>query len=363
MERVLANKANYLAEHGYDVSIITTDQKNGKPFFALSPRIKCYDLDVNYSENNGKGIANKVLHYPFKQWKHKKKLTKLLNRLQADIVISMFGNDVSFISKIKDGSKKALEVHFSRFKRLQYGRKGLWKWIDAFRNKADLRLVNTFDRFVVLTHEDQAYWGDLTNMEVIPNARSFNPAETAPLDEKKVIAIGRYDYQKGFEYLIDAWKMVHNKHPEWQLDIIGEGEFRKQLQCRIDENNLNGNIHLKPPTTHIEEVYLKSSILAMSSRYEGLPMVLLEGQAFGLPIVSFECKCGPKDIVTNGVDGFLVQEGNVRELADKIIQLIEDEPLRKKMGRMAKRNSERFSEPVIMNKWVKLFNHLENREV
>jgi glycosyltransferase involved in cell wall biosynthesis len=360
MERVLANKANYLAEHGYEVIIITTDQKNREPFFALSPRIKCYDLNVNYSENNGKGIVNKVLHYPFKQRKHKKTLTQLLNRLQADIVISMFGNDVSFISKIKDGSKKVLEVHFSRFKRLQYGRKGLWKRVDAFRNKADLRLVNTFDRFVVLTHEDQAYWGDLANMAVIPNARSFNPAEKALLDDKKVIAIGRYDYQKGFEYLIEAWKFVHNKHPEWELDIIGEGEFRKQLQCRIDEDNLSSNIHLKSPTSHIEEVYLKSSILAMSSRYEGLPMVLLEGQAFGLPIVSFECKCGPKDIITNGEDGFLVQEGNVWELANKIIQLIEDETLRKKMGRMAKVNSERFSEPIVMSKWVELFNNLVN---
>jgi glycosyltransferase involved in cell wall biosynthesis len=362
MERVLANKANYWVEHGHDVNIITTDQKNHEPFFKLSSRIKHCDLGVNYSENNDKGLWNKILHYPFKQRKHKKGLTKLLNHLQADIVISMFDNDVSFVSKIKDGSKKVLEVHFSRLKRLQYRRKGIWKWMDAIRNKSDLKLVNTFDKFVVLTEEDKVYWGDLPNMEVIPNARSFNPAETARLDEKKAIAIGRYNYQKGFEYLIDAWKIVYKEHPDWKLDIVGDGELRMQLQHRINENNLSDCVHLKYPTSHIEDVYLQSSILTLSSRYEGLPMVLLEGQAFGLPIISFACKCGPKDIITHGEDGFLVPEGNVPELADRIIQLIEDDELRKKMGQKAKIHSERFSEPVIMAQWDRLFNNLLNEK-
>jgi glycosyltransferase involved in cell wall biosynthesis len=358
MERVLANKANYLAKQGCDIIIITTDQKNRKPFFPLSSPIQCYDLDINYAENNNKGFINKVLHYPFKQCKHKKRLTKLLNHLQADIVISMFDNDVSFISKIKDGSKKVLEVHFSRFKRLQYGRKGIWKWVDALRNKADLKQVKTFDKFVVLTEEDKEYWGDLPNMEVIPNARSFNPVETSLLNEKKVIAIGRYDYQKGFEYLIDAWTIVHPGHPEWKLDIIGDGPLRTSFQRRINDNHLGDCVHLEYPTSHIEEKYLHASILTLSSRYEGLPMVLLEGQAFGLPIVSFACKCGPKDIITPGEDGFLVPEGNVSELADRIIQLIENDELRKKMGQKAKINSERFAEQVIMAQWDRLFNNL-----
>jgi glycosyltransferase involved in cell wall biosynthesis len=360
MERVLANKANYLAERAHEVIIITTDQKNRVPFFALSPQIQCYDLDVNYADNNDKGFANKVLCYPFKQWKHKQELTKLLNRLQADIVVSMFDNDVSFISQIKDGSKKVLEVHFSRFKRLQYGRKGIWKWVDAFRSKSDLKIVKAFDKFVVLTEEDKGYWGDLPNLEVIPNARSFNPTEIARLEEKKVIAIGRYDYQKGFEYLIDAWEIVHMEHPDWELYIIGDGELRVQLQCRVDDLNLNNCVHLKYPTSHIEDAYLQSSILTLSSRYEGLPMVLLEGQALGLPIVAFACKCGPRDIITHGEDGFLVPEGNVPELAGRIIQLIEDDELRKKMGQKAKINSERFAEPVVMVQWDRLFNNLLN---
>ena len=110
MERVLANKANYLVGHGYEVFIVTTDQRGRQPFFSLDERIWCYDLDINYEENNGKSLLNKILHYPFKQWKHRRRLSGLLGELNADRVISMFCNDVSFLWKLNDGSLKVLEI-------------------------------------------------------------------------------------------------------------------------------------------------------------------------------------------------------------------------------------------------------------
>jgi glycosyltransferase involved in cell wall biosynthesis len=362
MERVLANKANYLVGHGYEVIIITTDQKNREPFFDLSPRIECYDLDINYAENNGKGFLNKILHYPFKQWKHRKRLTKLLNELKVDVVMSMFCNDVSFIGKIGDGSKKALEIHFSRFKRLQYGRQGIWKWIDAFRNRTDGKIVGKFDRFIVLTEEDKSYWGDLPNIEVIPNAKNDWGNHTAALDNKVAIAVGRYDYQKGFDRLIEAWRLVHSRLPEWKLKIVGDGELRENLEVLIDQHDLCNVVELKTPTPDILTEYLDASLLAMSSRYEGLPMVLLEAISVGLPVVAFDCKCGPKDIITDVENGFLAPEGDVHALAERIIQLMEDDELRKKMGQMAKINSERFAEPIIMAQWDRLFNDLLERK-
>jgi len=358
MERVLVNKANYLTEQGCEVIIITTDQKNREPFFALSPQIRCYDLDINYAENNDKGFVDKVLHYPFKQRKHKKSLTNLLNVLQADIVISMFCNDVSFITKIKDGSKKILEIHFSKFKRMQYGRKGMWKLADWWRSKMDEKTVKKFDRFVVLTHEDKGYWGNLLNIEVIENAKNEWGNHTAALENKNVIAIGRYDYQKGFDRLIKAWRLVYDRFPDWKLKIIGDGELRNELETLVVNSHLDDVVELKKKTSDILSEYLESSLLVMSSRYEGLPMVLLEAMSVGLPMVSFDCKCGPRDVMMNGENGFLVPEGNIPALAEKITQLIEDPNLRKKMGRRAKINSERFSESVIMDKWIKLFNNL-----
>ena len=358
MERVLANKANWLVRNGYEISILTTDQKARSSFFELDPRIKVYDLGINYEENNGKSFLNKLIHYPFKQWRHKKALQRLLPELKADVVVSMFCNDASILPKIKDGSRKVLEIHFSRFKRLQYGRKGIWKLADELRSRNDLRVVSKFDKFVVLTEEDKEYWGELDNITVIPNARSFEVEKPAELNEKKVIAVGRYCYQKALDKLIQAWGIVCREIADWKLHLVGDGEDRAQLQKQISELGLTERVVLGRAETDMKSVYLNSSVLALSSRYEGLPMVLLEAQAAGLPIVSFECKCGPKDVLTDGVDGILVKEGNVEGMAQGLLKLIKDETLRKQMGIAAYKNSERFSEEKVMANWVELFNEV-----
>lgn len=358
MERVLANKANWLVRNGYEISILTTDQKGRSSFFEFDPRIRFYDLGINYEENNGKSFLNKLIHYPFKQWRHKQALKKLLPELKAEVVVSMFCNDASILPKIKDGSRKVLEIHFSRFKRQQYGRKGIWKIADELRSRNDLKVVSRFDRFVVLTEEDRGYWGDLDNIQVIPNARTFVLDRPAELKEKRVIAVGRYCYQKALDRLIDAWDIVCRSVDDWKLHLVGDGEDRAALQEQIDRLGLSDKVVLGCAETDMKSVYANASILALSSRYEGLPMVLLEAQAAGLPIVSFECKCGPKDVITDGGDGYLVEDGNVGLLAEKLLELINNEELRRKMGAEAYKNSERFSEERVMAQWVELFNEV-----
>lgn len=357
MERVLANKANWLAAHGYEVVIVTTDQKGRKPYFNLDPSIKCIDLAIGYEDNNGSSLINKVIRYPTKQYKHLRRLRSVCSSEKPDVVISMFCNDVSLIPRLKDRSKKILEVHFSRFKRLQYGRKGLWKVVDRWRSDNDVRIANKFDAFVVLTKEDAGYWRT-DNLRYIPNARTFENPLPACLDNKKVITIGRYSYQKGYDLLVKAWEEVHNQCPDWSLEIIGDGEERDALQKMVKDLGLENCIDLKHSTEDVGKEYQGASIVVLSSRYEGLPMILLEAQAFGLPIVSFECKCGPKDVITDGVDGYLVNEGNIKEMADRLVSLMKDDKLRKTMGRAAIRSSERYSEDAIMRQWVKLFDEV-----
>lgn len=359
MERVLTNKVNYLVAHGYDITIVTTDQRGQLPFFPLDKRIACYDLGVNYEDNNGKSFLNKLVHYPFKQWKHKKKLAKLLRSLHANIVVSMFCNDASILPRINDGSKKVLEVHFSRFKRLQYGRKGLWRLADEWRNANDEQVVSRFDRFVVLTEEDRTYWGNIPNIQVIPNARTFTFERPTDLNSKVVMAVGRYDYQKGFERLIDAWAKVCSKVDDWQLEIIGDGCLRQKMIRQIEKNRLANRVILtKLSADQMKDAYMNASVFVLSSRFEGLPMVLLEAQAAGLPIVSFDCKCGPRDVVTDGIDGFLVEEGNIAALADALLRVMQDDDLRIRMGKSAYEHSNRYEEAVVMKKWTDLFAEL-----
>lgn len=358
MERVLATKANYLAGIGYEIIIVTTDQRGQPSFFPLHEKIKCIDLAINYEENNGKPIFNKLLKYPGKQLQHQKKLVQLLQKEKADIVISMFGNDESIIPKINPASKKILEIHFSKFKRIQYDRKGLWRLIDQWRSKQDEKIVKRFDKFVVLTEEDKSYWGQLANITVISNPRTFAPRATAALKNKKVIAVGGYTHQKGFDILIDIWAKVCKETDEWHLDIIGDGTLKEYYQEKIKSYAIGHSISLVKPTSHIEEHYAAASVLALTSRYEGLPMVLLEAQAFGLPVVAFECKCGPKDILTNNKDGYLLPQNDTDAFAQKLLGLMKNENLRIKMGKEAKDNSSRYSLEKIMQQWINLFNEL-----
>lgn len=355
MERVLTNKANWLVEHGYEVVIVTTDQQGEKPFFPLDKRIKCYDLGVNYEENNGAGFFNKLLNYPAKLRRHKRLLREIFAKETPDVTVSMFCNDVSFITGLKEGGKKVLEIHFGKHKRLQYGRKGLWRLADLWRTRQDERIVRRFDRFVVLTEEDKTFWGDVPGMLVIPNARTFSPIEYAPLNTKKVIAVGRFTHQKGFERLVEAWRLIADKVPGWHLDIIGDGEERDMLESLVCDYALSESVSLLPPTTDMPMVYMGASIVAMSSRYEGLPMILVEAQAYGLPIVSFDCKCGPADVVKDGVTGYLVPEGDTEALANRLQKVMTDDTLRSKMGKAAREASERYSVESVMTQWVGLF--------
>lgn len=359
MERVLTNKGNFLVRRGYELTIVTSDQKGRKPYFEFDSRVKQIDLGINYSDLSKMGLIKKSALYYMKQKIHKKRLTKVLNEINADIVISMFDHEVPFLWSIQDGSKKIVEIHFSRYKRLQYGRKGIWAMVDAYRSKEDLKWVKKYDRFVVLTKEDASYWGNLANLEVIPNANSFEVDKTADYDVKRVIAVGRYDYQKGFEDLIDSWSLVSNKFPDWRLDIFGNGELENTLQSQINNLKLTSTVRLMPPVKNIQKEYLNSSILAMSSRYEGLPMTLLEAQVCGLPMVAYACKCGPKDLITDGENGFLVEEGNKKQLAERLMQLMEDKSKRVSMGQVAAKNSKNFTEAKVMQKWVDLFKELK----
>lgn len=358
MERVLANKANYLSKLGHQITIITTDQLGRKPYFQLNEQIDQIDLHINYTENNNQGLMTKILDFPRKQRKHKASLEKVLQKIKPDITISLFDHDAAIISKIKDGSKKIAEIHFSRFKRIQYGRGGLWNLVDRWRSKQDLKTIKLFDRFVVLTEEDKNYWGALNNILVIPNANSFTPNSLAELNIKQVIAVGRYDFQKHFDSLIRIWERVDKQNPDWKLKIFGSGPLESELQQQINDAQLQHSVSLERPVKNIEKEYLNSSIIALTSRYEGLPMALLEAQACGLPMVAYACKCGPKDIITDGENGFLIPEENETLFAKRLLELMNSENRRREMGRKAFENSTNYSADRVMEKWINLFTEL-----
>ena len=358
MERVLANKVTYLVEKlHWDVSIVTTDQKNRPAFYPLPEGVRMTDLGINYSDDNVKHPIGKIFGYLLKRRTHRKRLTELLMREKADIVVSLYPSESSFIPLIKDGSRKVLELHFCKFFRLQYGRKGLLGLIDRWRTRQDERIVRKFDRFVVLTYEDKGYWGNLPNIEVIPNAAKFMGNTSSDLTVHRVIAVGRLDYQKGFDRLLRTWRMIQQtgRYADWHLDIFGQGEWHDWLQGMIVDWQLSDTVCIHRPTERIGEEYAASSIIVMTSHYEGFGMVLVEAMAYGVPAIAFDCKCGPKDIIRQGENGLLVRDGDIEGLAQAMQRLMDDEPLRLRMGEEAKKV---YSEETVMKQWTKLFESL-----
>jgi len=358
MERVLARKVNYLVEQGHELIIITTDQKGAQPFFPLKGSVKQYDLGINYDENNGQGILAKLSAYPRKKRLHRQRLSELLGQLRADIVVSMFGEDATLLPQMKDGSHKVLEYHFSKLKRLQYGRTGLWRLVDILRTKLDERTVRPYDSFVVLTEEDAGYWGALPNIRVIPNPLPFVSEETSPCTSHKVIAVGRYDFQKNFAKLLDLWGRIAPVYPDWSLEIYGDGALRPELELQVNRLGLSSSVILAKPTHKMKDVYQSASIYAMTSRYEGLPMVLIEAQHMGLPIVSFACPCGPKDVIHPGEDGYLISQGDDEGFLTGLRQLMDSETERVRMGANARKASVRYEVDAVMGQWLDLFSSL-----
>ena len=175
--------------------------------------------------------------------------------------------------------------------------------------------------------------------------------------------MGRISYQKGFDLLFKIWSILNKKHTDCKLWIYGSGELQDALELLISKLHLTKTIKIFSPTKQIGSIYLQGSILLMSSRYEGLPMVLLEAHSYGLPVVSFECKCGPKDVIQDGINGFLIPNNNLELFADKIMLLIENQSMREQMGKAAYQSAQLYTEEKIMSRWIDLFNQCMNIEV
>lgn len=361
-DKVLVEKANWLVNHGYEVTIITEAQMGRPLSFALDNKIHHVDMGLDFNKQYSKGTLKRFFVYCSLMKEYKKRLRRTLLEQHPDIVITAMGRSLSLLSSMKDGSIKVGEAHTTkehlRSLHLMEERGGVFRLVAKYMRWKMCRSVSKFDALVLLTQKDAYDWKGITRTYVIPNPISFYPQEPAKLESKQVIMVGRYNDAKGYDYLIPAWEIVHQRHPDWILNVYGSGELHDDVVGWVKERDLEKTIILNDPIDNILEKYLESSICVLSSRYEGFSLVIIESMACGVPVVSFDCPHGPRNIIRNGEDGLLVEYLNIQALANGVCRLIENEDLRKRFGEKARSNILRFSKDKIMIKWDNLFHHL-----
>lgn len=363
MERVVTNKANYLADQlGHEVYIIMTDAKEKKPFFPISPLVKLIQLDEDFEQLWDKPLHQKIALYLRLMRNYKKKLTQCLLEIKPDITISTLRREINFLPNIKDGSKKIGELHVNKeeFRNLNQEKAATWlkRGVQRIWKNQLITALRKLDHFVVLTERDKALWNELDPKKVsaIGNPLSFYSEQPSTCSSKTAVAVGRFCYQKGFDLLLDGWKEVVSKHPDWVLHIYGDnGEKIKNYVAKL---GLQKNCQLYPVTARVEEALVKHSIFVLSSRFEGFGMVTCEAMACGVPPVAFDCHYGPAEIIHHNEDGLLVEAANPTALANGINQLIENEELRKRFGQNGYKNITRYRVDVIGAQWESLFKKL-----
>ena len=362
VERVLTLKANYFAEHyGYDITIILTEGSDKPLFYPLSDKIKVVNLDIGFEKLWSCSFVKKVFVYLKKQHRFKKLLKKELFRLRPDITVSLLRREINFVNDIKDGSKKVGELHINRANYRNFDKKQsnvvklLFSklWMNNLLDK-----LKQLNRLVVLTEQDKASWVELNNVIAIPNPLPFSSLIVSSQESKRVIAVGRYCHEKGYDNLFRAWAKVQNTCPDWQLVVFGDGD-RTVYEQMIDALSLDRNrCILKGRTSDIQTEYVNSSLAVCSSRFEGFGLSIVEAMSCGLPVVSFDCPWGPRSIISDKEDGILVDNGNVNLLAEFLIMLMQDDNTRKNMSAKAVKNVRRFSIEHIAKQWKELFEEI-----
>ena len=359
-ERVISDKMNWLAEHGYEVTMVTYEQCNHPHAFPLHSSIEHVDLNTPF-------FTIKKYCHPLRfmslRRRFRSRLQTLLDKIQPDILImtTYSLNLIDIFLSLKTSAYKMMESHVACYtikKTYDYRKKPFLRRIAVLYDFFVLRKVSQVDCLVTLTRGDAADWMKYSsNVVVIPNPVSFFPETIKAHDGNghRILSVGRLHEQKGFDMLIDAFGLIADCCPEWKIDIFGDGPEKEMLLMKIKQNGLIGRIVINPPTSTIYEEYQKSEFLVLSSRFEGYSLVLYEAMSCGIPCVAFNCKHGPEDAIKDGVNGILVENGNIEALAHKLLWMIEHTEERLRMGKTAREFVRRYDKREIMSLWTELF--------
>lgn len=347
IERILTDKMNWLADHGHEVTIITTDQGSHPLTYPLDSRVRHTDLGISFHHQYRYHGLRRLLDLWKRQRLFCRKLKELLHQVQPDVLVCTTTCFVAQLVRLKGRVPLVVESHTICHRFVDEGR------LRALRRWWLFRQLRRADVLVALTDGDAAQWRrHLCRVEVIPNMiRVPDPLPRSSLSSHRVIFVGRLEPQKQVERLLAAWRALWPAHSDWTLAIYGDGSLRERLQ---KEARTEG-VTFCQPTPRIFDCYASASMLVLTSAYEPFGLVLAEAMACGLPVVAFDCPYGPRAIISDGTDGILLPPQDDRALVGALSRLMDDEALRKRLGAAAMLSAQRFEPSKVMPAWERLF--------
>ena len=345
-ERVASIIMTELVRHfgeKYRVSAVSLAHKRAEPFFELDDNVSRFAL----YEKPVRGVTH-ILGIC-------RRLSRLVKREKIDVLVDIDGilDMYSLPVKLRRGVRVVSWEHYNFYQNP----------IVPYR-KLTRRLAARFaDAIVTLTKEDEGYYRQ--NLKIrCPLVTIHNPVvlpERKPVydsESKILLSVGRLTYQKGFDYLVETARQVMLDLPEWIWIILGEGEDRSMLEKKIKEYGLDKQVLRKGNVSNVDVYYQHAAAFVMTSRFEGLPMTLLEAKTFALPIVSFDCKTGPRDIVTDGVNGKLIEPFDTNAMADVLGALMKNKEQRVSWSMHTEDGMETFALDQIMKQWNAVFGEM-----
>lgn len=363
MERVLTQKVNWLAAHTEQTFTILTTEKtpNGlsQTYFPLSEKVSVVALDIDFNADYRKPLFSKWIGHMRRMRQYKKELTQFVLANRIDLCISLGGKEIAFLRTLPCCT--IAEMHFSKDQRrqlLETNHKNVfWTILGNIRTRQLVRAVKPLEKLIVLTEKDKTDWqaSGCTNVIVIPNPCSLD-GQKVPIKSKKskvVLTVGRLHEQKGFDLLLRAWQIVERDYADWSLRIVGDGPQRHALEKLIDELSLQ-HVALVGQTDDVSKEYAEASLYVLSSRYEGLPLALIEAMWMGLPCIAFDCQQGPSELLSDD-RGWLVSNGDVKAFCEQIEYAITHLPEAAERAKKAQVFAQQtYSESAIMPQWKKL---------
>lgn len=365
--RMFCQKASWLAENSeYHIYMVLTEKTQKPNRYELSSKIEIVNLDINYDNLEKENPIGRIFSYMKKQYLHRKYLKKVLHKIQPLATISMMEKETRFLSHINTAGQVIHEVHYDERYRVKSSNNKLaslvYKSCTWLRINCLTRRFKKRDILVTDTEAMATLWKKkFKNTQWIPNPLRVYPPIREQNDSKKVIAINDNATETGFNHLIDMWERIANKYPEWRLHLYGNGNMEEYKEL-VKSKHLSKSIQCYNYPDNLNEIYPKYALFVQANIVDRFGQYLTEAMAYSMPCIAYNVPYGPRELIRDEINGFLIKPNYLMDFSSKLGLLIRNNEMRLNMGRQSYLDVHKYELNQVMHEWLRLFDSMAIRK-